>query len=486
MTMQSRTASGKQAMIQSANQAVGASAPSAGWYLTRCDTGSTLSNASPTATITSGATAITLFTGDVSYLLPDGDTPYHIKVFEPGDPSTFEVMRVTDVTGDTITVDRAREGTTAQTWTTSAHLRLRFDTDIHYKVSIPSPTTTTGDTLRTPLIAASNDDLVMVSVEKLNGLTGTTYLYCRDAATGAAIWDTALSQSLLNGGSQFVGCAFDSSVCVLVYSNNAGGEIWMNILDISDGSLIHEIDLFDELEAVLPSSLSAGDYIQCGAPVIVSGSAVSGAVRVDFRDPDVPVRWFVDLSTGAFSSEAYSISGGAWAPSFKGIGPTLSDGTVMRIKFRNNNQLLYSGGYDDLDELPNLVFGGNINIRNQPSNSVSNGDHFYFAADATFGGWAIYKYNKATLASVDTVYYGPISNSAKELPRTAQSFGLVAQGATVDTSFERQFLPYAALIAGTEDYTSQVTTTSLSLNESGETYFLSPNYAKLRNYIDDL
>jgi len=490
MSLQSRTASGKQAMIQSANQAVGTSAPSAGWYLTRCDTGSTLNNASPTATITSGATAIALFTGDISYLLPDGDTPYHIKVFEPGDPSTFEVMRVTDVTGDTITVDRAREGTTAQTWTTSAHLRLRFDIDVAYKVALSAPTPATGVTVGQPRLLANRDGAALIAIQKTSsGPTYQAHVQLRDTSDGSLIWVQEYSTDY---GIPFY-AEIGESVCALVLSEK------LLIIDATDGSILQDVDLYGELDAVLPADTSGLGEISIMSDIAIYDGFVYGVGARNGKTSSIasgqnaayPEVWSVAIADGGFTSTGYAVS-------------TADMGGTYTIAMQPQGGAHIGSGVFVYGVLGFSVFGADtyrwFRLSGGAADAIAamdqyqrgdtrdqfDGTHFYasrYRATTSPSTTSILgKFSASTLALVDSETY---SGDIRLEVRTSNNGSLVWGTSVHDSSLLPVFTPKSMALAG-EDYTATIPNYSQSLDAETELLFISPNYAKLRNVIDDL
>lgn len=503
MTLQSRTASGKQAMIQSANQAVGTSAEgvAASWYLTNADMESIHDDAEIAIGFNAVSSLITLTGGEVSKMLPDGDTPYHARVWEPGDRTNYEIVLVTDVTGDVLTVLRGREGTTAQTWTSAARIRVRNDVAVNYKAPINVASSETGAALSFLTVAHCDDSITIVSGREYTPDFSYSKLYvgCFSTSTGSLVWDGNYTDANYNYSSQI---AKATSEYVAIGNNP------VHILDITDGAEVSAIDLTTGLYTSVATSKAAE---------IVSDTFYCAMWYVPPKDPETVIIVQVDIPTGTRSDVLIDV-GDLYLPGGvqKGIAAYF-DGSAAVANYTMMS--VDSSGYVDsgVDPFPwwpngNLggayvvsgyaLRGGAQEFMNNPT--AQNTESFFYkdfewdgnpivAPGYPIGTYRIVKRAKADFSgdsifeSATRIYLG-----IDEIRHCTDS-GLTCRdrspsvGTYYTVSGDRAFSPYVARVDGSGDYSTRILPHWGSVaSPDGDTIsFITPDYDKVRNYVQE-
>lgn len=490
MTMQSRTASGKQAMNASGKQAITSPAGEPepeGWYLTSTKVESDFENATLASGVLIGATTITLGSSQISKLLPNSSAPYFIKMFEPSDPGTFESIRVTAVSGDVLTVERERESTTAAAWTSAAVARLRFDSSVNYKQLIDVPVMTAPDYLFNVFILSHDDDYVFIGAETRTFVSGTTYtralkIICHDAVTGAENWqaDFPETESVLNSKSgSRVAHNTSTHLAILFYHGNSAGDTegrdaHVAIFDVTDGSLVQNEEITASIDAAIGTPGVDADKIRIGKIAMVGNSAILQANKGTVALADEPVRVFVSATDGAVTTEAYEIidtpAGAAASAQVTGTGSVFyswsGSGTFYILK---------DGTYDIADSIKDVDGGG-----------ASDASWYYHRGQVDPFSSDPYLVKRA-VSSGDVESYREYTSSAQVNPVSASTQGVVNNTTLLDQDLIDVYQPVPRkLDTATADYIIPITPSSVRIDDNGNLYFLSANYAKLRNAIDDL
>lgn len=517
MTMQSRQASGKQAMIQSANQAVGAGVAggAASWYLTNADMESIHDDAEIAIGFNAVSSLITLTSGEVSKMLPDSDTPYHARVWEPSDRTNYEIVLVTDVTGDVLTVLRGREGTTAQTWTSAALIRVRNDVTVNYKVGI---TTSDGAVSVSPQeILFCLEDLTIV--HEYNNYAGSPSVKSRitayDTTDGSIEWQYIASTNY--SPSSFYPVAKPSASYFAV-----GGIAAIYIHSLSDGSLVRTITPYYE------GGLSGR---QVATEIVEGADKVFTCVLVhDAGDAGDGNRVFIaetTISTGAQSEYEIVLPNAFDAtkatPRF-GLATYFNETAVVVNKTFHE---VFTSGYTNAGVNP-FSWWPYPTITGQPwissvgyiqtaqvathNPTGQNDTDFFFVGfewDGDYieydggypalGTFQIVKCSKADF-SVSAIYEdGESVSSSSSVRYSPQSikhcnnFGLVcrenspATGVFYTVGGDRTFSPYVARVDGSGDYSTRlIPSADFVAAPDGDTIsFITPDYDYVRNYVQE-
>jgi hypothetical protein len=100
------------------------------------------------AGITNSATSLSVTTGEGAEFptLTASDYTY-VTIVDAATPSTFEIVKVTARSGDTFTIVRAQEGTTARAWSTGAKVELRLTAQMLFD-ALAEEVSKTGDTMQ--------------------------------------------------------------------------------------------------------------------------------------------------------------------------------------------------------------------------------------------------------------------------------------------------------------------------------------------------
>lgn len=500
MSLQSRQASGKQAMIQSANQAVGAGVAggTASWYLTNADMASIHDDAEIAIGFNAVSSLITLTSGEVAKMLPDGDTPYHARVWEPGDRTTYEIVLVTDVTGDVLTVLRGREGTTAQAWTSAALIRVRNDVAVNYKVGI---TPNDGATIVAPLeILFCTAPLTIVHVT--NFYSGAPFALSRliafDTATGSVEWDYIAPDSYER--TFYYPVAKPSASYFAV---GAPGAVYIHSL--TDGSLVRTVTPYSEISAF--NDQIAGEIVEGADKILLCVRAFNAEDGADAN------RIFITettISTGAQNDYEIEIDNAFDAtsstPEF-GLACYFDEGAIVVNK---NFHEVSTGGYVEsaINPIPWWTYPASASNISADQGRIFNPtgqndtDFYYVTVEFTAPGVgesrlvacskADFGQSEIYSIAISGAYAKTILHNERAITHCSDH-GLICRERTPQTatfytsSGARLFSPYVARIDGAGDYSTRLIPDWFRIAApDGDTIsFITPDYDKVRNYVQE-
>lgn len=381
---------------------------------------------------TSGATSLTLASG-TGALFPNPVAPdYFVATLANSGETAFEIVKVTARSGDTLTVVRAQEGTTAAAWASGDKCELRLTAGsyalaplsmptytytgtewakIFFTMAYPLPMGVTGTAVQdysgkwvTNLAVPSNGAYTSLTFPDVQGITGTL------TVTGNATTNcTSLSFPALTTTNSFsiTGMANLATLSVPLLTTVASTcslSTCAAITSLSFPSLVSVGGQFS------PSTLGALTTLSTPALVYV-GAAVNLSTMAQLPSASFPV---LEVAMGGISLSSCGALTSITFPSIATVGSNIiaSSGTAALTTFTLGSGL--------------KVVNGNVNITSAALNqaSVDNILVRLAALDGT-NGTTTYSSRSVTITG---------TSSAPSSTGTTAKATLVARGCTVTTN----------------------------------------------------
>jgi len=447
---------------------------------------------------TASDTAISLSSGTGANLPDNTNTPYRVKVTNTLYPGVFEVMNVTNIAGDTITVERGKDETDAQIWGPSSVVAPRF-IEPTYKVALTLVASR-------PVVIAESDDGIVLCEYSSSLVSGSTYettyiLHCHDPADGSVIWSHTISETTQgNNGS------------VNVYGSIVGGNIaffarqWLGALSIissidcrlvllsmSDGSESWNAD-------VSAAHLSAsGVALNTITPImrLVSDRVVVATSRVAFGSIEVYTHSYA-IADGSYSYEVATASRFGATKGFPiSITPT---GIVLWCDDGSDGPFSdYASSLYEVDGSSMVVVSSGLYVSSIPTtyshahSSCDDAFYVYSSVGNRPGGipdspaaiirYSLYAYT-STFEYPTTGMAGPAN--VTEGPRFAEANGFIWGLSFINTDLDPIFSPRPAREDADGEFVTYTNAFTPISDRDGSMYFISADYDKVHNYIDDL